>query len=165
MMAAVPPAGWAAIISGAALILSALLAAVISARLAAGNAARLSALENSNKALDAERSYVFDAKKRLYSQILPLMFQLGDAGERSVGRIAKMHREAWLLTASSRKLYVTINRLVTPLVIISEIQDRLTSLDLTADETLRDQYRVAREIVRALNAGAELAACGTAISY
>lgn len=99
---------------------------------------------------NARRSYEFEVRKRLYTEIEPLLFQLFEAVEGSYYRAASLVRthhhgslgrtgSSWL-TSESYYLHSTIYRLFLPLAIYRLIQRSATFVDLGLDESVRIRY-------------------------
>ena len=116
----------------------------------------------------ARRAYEYEARQRLYVQIQPLLFQLGELCESSYERIANLQHARVFRSLEARGSYVmlsTIHRLVSPLVVIRQIQRRLTAVDLGVDSIVRGQYLVAKEIARTLTSGQQLAETEPQLGY
>lgn len=116
---------------------------------------------------DAERDYVYDARKRLYTEFQPILFQLVEACESAYGRIAnltiaskepalELHGKNWLRDSDYYRLS-TIYRLIAPAVHVRLCRRKLTAVDLTVDPRLRAQYAIAKLIYSTWNDGYELA--------
>ena len=107
---------------------------------------------------DALRDYEYEARKRLYHQCSPLIFQLMEQAESMADRIRNLALAAsqgklepgrsWL----ARKYYKrsTFHRLLGPLATLKVLQNRLTLVDLSLDPHLYLLYLLAREIYRSL---------------
>lgn len=103
---------------------------------------------------DALRDYEYEARKRLYHECGPLMFQLLEQAEGVLNRVRNLARTAsqgnlepgqtWL----SRKYYrlSTLHRFLEPLATLKLVQNRLTLLDLSLDPYLYAQYFLAKQI-------------------
>jgi hypothetical protein len=103
---------------------------------------------------DALRDYEYEARKRLYHECAPLMFQLLEQAEGVLNRVRNLARTAsqgnlepgqtWL----SRKYYrlSTMHRFLEPLATLKLVQNRLTLLDLSLDPYLYCQYSLAKQI-------------------
>jgi hypothetical protein len=115
----------------------------------------------------ARRDYEYEARKRLYTQIQPLLFQLAELCESSYDRIVSLQRARVfrLLTPGSYVMLSTIYRLASPLVVVRQIQRNLTTVDLGVDSTVRGQYLVAKEIARTLTCGQQLAETNPKLDY
>jgi hypothetical protein len=116
----------------------------------------------------ARRAYEYDARQRLYTEIQPLLFQLGELCENSYNRIVSL-QDPWVFrgleSPASYMMLSTIHRLVSPLVVVRQIQRRLTAVDLGVDSTVRGQYLVAKELARTLRRGQQLARTEPQLNY
>ncbi len=113
-----------------------------------------SELEERRDERDARRDYEYEARKRLYHQCGPLIFQLLEQAEGVLNRIGNLARAAsrgdldpsrtWL----SRDYYrlSTLHRFLAPIATLKEIQRRLTLVDLSLDPHVYLQYSVARQL-------------------
>jgi hypothetical protein len=107
-------------------------------------------LASEDAAKKARLEYEFDARKRLYSELEPLLFQLFEAAEHSYFRVVSLVRTQRLgnLGISERSWLVgfryyfcsTIFRLFLPLAIFRIIQRSATFVDLGLDEQIRTKY-------------------------
>jgi len=113
-----------------------------------GTRAQLSDL---NSTRNARRDYEYEARKRLYSEIEPLLFQLFEATEQAYFRVRSLSRSSqngslnndegnWLHDDSSYYLHSTIYYLILPSVIFRLIQRRMTFVDLDLDESIAVKY-------------------------
>ncbi len=107
-----------------------------------------------NAARDAKRDYQYDARKRLYRECGPILFQLSELSESAFHRItglAKSAREGNLEpddTSFLREDYYflsTLYRILAPSAALKLMQQRLTLVDLSLDYTMYRQYIVARQ--------------------
>jgi hypothetical protein len=98
----------------------------------------------------ARQSYEFDARKRLYAELEPLLFQLFEASENSYYRVVSLvrtHRyhhlgmseNSWLTNFGYYYLS-TIFRLFLPIAIYRLIQRSATFVDLKLDSSIRTRY-------------------------
>ena len=99
---------------------------------------------------DALRDYEYEARKRLYLECGPLLFQLFELSEGALNRIKGLANTAaqgnlgkdvtdnWL----ARPYYKssTLYKLIAPLAMVSLIQRRLTLVDLSLDRHIFVQY-------------------------
>ena len=104
----------------------------------------------------ARRAYEYDALKRLYSSVRPLLFQLGELCEASNRRIDKIITGTIRLSPESTSIHTTAYRIAAPIAVVRSIRHRLTTVDLRLDPVLRNQYLVARELLFVLRNGDEL---------
>jgi hypothetical protein len=103
----------------------------------------------------ARRDYVYEARKRLYQEVDPLLFQLTELSENALHRIYSLARTArkgkleppasWL-SHSGYYMTSTMYNLLVPLVIVRLIQRRLTVIDLTVDPYINSLYLLSRWI-------------------
>lgn len=148
---------------------------------AAGNAQRDSALAETRLMADstlaklnselkrqtddatARREYEFDARKRLYTQVRPLMFQLRESCDPACRRIRRI--VCGDIRPYPRHLSTSIQRIFSPLSTFQVMQRNLTAVDLSLDSTLKAQYLIAKELASTLHNGPELALAGQPITY
>lgn len=104
---------------------------------------------------NARLDYEYDARKRLYTECGPLLFQLSELAERALGRIVGLARAAadgnldpgptsWL----GRDYYnlSTYYRLLAPLAVQKLLQQRLTHIDLSLDPLIHWQYSLVKQL-------------------
>jgi hypothetical protein len=132
-----------------------------------------------NEQLDknkAQRDYEYEARKRLYMEFQPLMFQLVESSDNAYWRIhglARSAREGRLdpdkgsrLRANSKSyLLSTVYRFMAPLVLFRLCQMRLTVVDLSLDRLIHRSYAIAKVLYRTWNGGRNLAKLGCPIPY
>jgi hypothetical protein len=101
----------------------------------------------------ARSDYVYEAKKKLYEEYEPLLFQLHELSEFAYRRIVGLAREArngklepggWLSNPAGYYTTNTIYRLLAPLAVFKLMQRRLTLFDLNLDPFFRNQYQIAK---------------------
>jgi hypothetical protein len=120
----------------------------------------------------ARREYEFEARKRLYSELYPLLFQLGEQSEAALFRIFGLARSARtgklapgsadnsksrLRKRSPSYLPSTLYRFMAPLATYRLCERRLTSVDLSLDGDLQRKYRLAKLLYRSWSDGVEIA--------
>lgn len=147
----------------------ALLNASFTEKLAVLNAA----LNREKSEEDARREYEYEARKRLYAQCEPLLFQLCEAAELAYRRFLNMANAAisgnlgdevnWL--RSGYYLYSTMYRMLAPAAILSLMQQRLTFVDLRLDARTDRQYRIAKQYYDLLTADFDMAHAEPKILY
>jgi hypothetical protein len=102
----------------------------------------------------ARRDYEYDARKRLYEQCDPLLFQFADLSENAFGRITNLVKacqdnnlrpdgSGWL-DHEGYYFLTMLYRLVVPCVIFQLLQRRLTLLDLRLDRRISTQFAFCR---------------------
>jgi hypothetical protein len=117
---------------------------------------RLAHLERETAQETALRAYEYEARKRLYAEVRPLLFQLRESCPPAADRLRRILRGDIVMTLG--QFGTTAQRIFAPLVIAREIQRKLTAVDLALDPALRSQYVVARELTVNLHNGRALAA-------
>jgi hypothetical protein len=104
-------------------------------------------------ARNARRDYEYDARKRLYAQVEPLLFQLFEAAETAFNAVTSLARTqrggnlpGWL-TPGGNDYYIRsiIHRLFLPLANYRLIQRSMTLIDLTLDPSIRLRYALLKE--------------------
>ena len=132
-----------------------------------------SALTEARDEATASRDYRFDALKRLYTELDPLLFQLREQSESALFRIyglAKTARNGKLAVESTSKkdnrlhrgsgsyLPSTLYRFMAPMATFRLCQERLTAVDLSLDDGFRQQqYLLAKLLYRSWSDGDEIA--------
>jgi hypothetical protein len=127
-------------------------------------AEQTAALDRKRDNATARRDYKYVALKRLYTEVNPLLFRLREYCEGSVWRVRRVVRGD-IKVHSDNHLRTTTQRLVAPLVLASELQRRLTAVDLRVDPAIRAQYIVSRELLWILHEGTRLAEVDPVITY
>ncbi|MDP8942845.1 MAG: hypothetical protein M3N16_01790 [Actinomycetota bacterium] len=168
----------ASIIAAAASICGALITAVLAQRIKRRNDEQLERLKaelsEAKAERDAARDYRYDAIKRLYTDLQPLLFQLSSLCEstylhtRGLARTARngglgTGPDSWL--RDDYFLLSTVYRLLVPAAVVQLIQRRLTLVDLSVDQTLHERYRLARLLVATWNSGFDIAASEPPLEY
>jgi hypothetical protein len=97
---------------------------------------------------NARRDYEYDARKRLYTEIEPLLFQLYESLEeahyrvRSLARTSRSNNLPGWLSGSGYYLKSTVYKLLVPAVLLRLMQRQMTFVDLRVDETIRLRYQL-----------------------
>ena len=106
---------------------------------------------------NAKLEYEFDARKRLYARIAPLLFQLAEAAEgsyyrivnlvgmRSAQKVERLAKKALLdvdgsLVRTNYYLTSTLYKIFLPFALYRLLQRSATSFDLTLDSEIRAKY-------------------------
>jgi hypothetical protein len=111
-------------------------------------------LSDLNASRNARRDYEYDARKRLYEQIEPLLFQLYEACEQSYFRVKSLSRiqrarevgldkDNWLKT-EGYYLFSTVYYLLIPIAIFRMIQKKMTFVDIYGDPGIALKYYLAK---------------------
>ena len=98
----------------------------------------------------ARREYEYDARKRLYQEYEPLLFQFNELAENALRRIIALARESrggkldvpelWLSGFGGYYFDSTIYRLLIPFAIFNLMQRKLTMFDLKLNPFFNQQY-------------------------
>lgn len=106
-----------------------------------------------SKVHDARSDYEYEARKRLYAEIEPLIFLLVGTCDEAAHRVRSLARSArggtlvrWLSTPGYYTLS-TMYKLYAPAAVARLMAERLTMVDLGLDAALRVQYRLARALL------------------
>jgi hypothetical protein len=128
------------------------------------------ALAETSAERNARRDYEYEARKRLYSEIEPLLFQLYEALEeahyrvRSLARTSRINRMDWL-NHPGYYLRSTLYKLLVPAVLLRLIQRRMTFIDLRVDNSIRIRYQLLKLYSRSFTDDFEMAALKPSLSY
>ena len=103
---------------------------------------------------DAKRDYQYEARKRLYKECGPVLFQLAEFCEAAFYRITGLAQTAQLgnlepgRNSFLRDEYYrvsTLYRLLAPSAVLKILQRQLTLVDLSLDKTIQRQYTLVRQ--------------------
>jgi hypothetical protein len=112
------------------------------------------------------RDYDYEARKRLYSEVQPLLFQLRELSESayrwviSLARTARQGQLSWL--SKGYFLSMTLYRFTAPLAVFRLIHRRLTLVDFSVDQPIRVQYNIAKQMYLSVSDGFSIAKAGKA---
>jgi hypothetical protein len=152
-----------AVVTGALATTTAVFLAIWNRRTQKAAAVQGAEIESSLAQDAALRSYEFDARKRLYTEVNPLVFQLRELSRGSRNRARRIISGE--MTVGPDHVTTSVQRLCAPLVVAQEIQRHLTVVDLRLDANLSAQYAVARELLWTLHSGIAMAGMSPAIEY
>jgi hypothetical protein len=123
---------------------------------------------------DARRDYEYEARKRLYQECEPILFQFAELSESALRRIYALARNAkegnlgperyWLST-DHYFIRSTIYRLIAPMAAFKLLQHRLTNIDLKLDQSINIQYILAKILYYTFSSSPDLARSDPAIPY
>jgi hypothetical protein len=139
----------------------------LSNQLAEENAHRLQAAAER----DARRDYEYEAKKRLYGEIEPLLFQLYEALQEAHYRVRSLARSSRLgnlpdwLEPNSYYLHSSAYKLILPAVYLRLIQREMTFVDLRVDESIRTRYSLMKFYSRSFTDDFEFAKYTPSLEY
>jgi hypothetical protein len=133
------------------------------------------ALTDRTSAKSARRDYEYEARKRLYTEVEPLFFQLYECVEECRYRIlsvARTSRQGRLGTGKINwlgdegyYLLSTAYKFILPTVVFRLIQRRITFVDLKLDETLRLRYLLLKNFVHSFTDAFDFAALEPVLKY
>src|SRR5215212_8480158 len=133
-----------------------------------------SKLEIEKAEQDARRDYEYEAKKRLYQECEPILFQFAELSESALRRIYALARNAkegnlgpdryWLST-DHYFIRSTIYRLIAPMAAFKILQHRLTNIDLKLDQSINIQYILSKILYYTFSSSPDLARSKPAIPY
>ena len=169
---------FAAIVGAVATLLSSLIAAAVNIRtrkkfdqdlarlnseLASNQEQLKTALSKEKSLFDARLEYEFDARKRLYLECEPLLFQASnsvvDAKERIIGMAARAGRGH--LTHSGLEdgyyLRTTIFRILQPLVFLTIITKKMSQIDFGLDSSIGKRIAILQTLHSLLSSAFEMA--------
>jgi hypothetical protein len=132
--------------------------------LAEAKAERDAQLAEAKAERDAQRDYSYEARKRLYSEIQPLLFQLMELSESAyrwvmgLARTARDGHLSWL--SKGYYLLMTVYRFTAPLAVFRLIHRRLTVVDFSVDEGIRVKYNIGKQIYLSVSDGFSIAKAG-----
>lgn len=133
-----------------------------------------------NSLSDAKQEYEFEARKRLYAQIEPLLFQLSEIAFESYYRVASLVRsraklgrapDSWISdgpggsTGRGYYLNTTIYKLFLPLAVYRLLQRSATLVDLKLDSDIRTKYYLLKTASICFTDDFPLAAAAPKIDY
>lgn len=124
---------------------------------------------------NARRDYEYEARKKLYGEYEPLLFQLIEQSDNAYYRVlslARTAREGHLTVDAGGWLgdpgyYMrsTIYKLLAPIALFKIIQSNLTFIDLSVDTGIAANYTLAKVLYLTFTCDFELAAAKPAITY
>lgn len=133
-------------------------------------------------ASNALTSYQFEARKRLYTECEPILFQLGEACERAfqtcallgtksycdklavVSDAERRDPDSWMLCRATETI-ATAYDFLHPLALFFLLRDKMTRVDCTLDAEVSFQYRLARLLVRSFQDDSCIAELDPLIPY
>ena len=128
-------------------------------------------LSRVNAEQDARRDYEYDARKRLYEECEPLLFQMSELAENAQHRIFSLARTTlqgnlpYWLNQEGYYLRSTIYHLLSPHTVFRMIQRRLTTIDLKVEPIIRSQYKLMKLCYLLFTEDFTLANCEPKLKY
>ena len=124
---------------------------------------------------DARIDYEYDAKKKLYQEYEPLLFQLNELSESAYKRILGLARTSrqgnlvphsgWLSNPTGYYIANTIYRFLAPLVVFRLMERRLTLFDLNLNSSFNYQYLFAKSLYHTFSRSFQLAEATPKLEY
>jgi hypothetical protein len=159
-------------------LVSSIISAAATAFFTRKNEIKLKHLENEldiKKAeQDARRDYEYEAKKRLYQECEPILFQFAELSDSALRRIYALARNAregnlgparyWLST-DHYFMRSTIYRLFAPMASFRLLQRKLTGIDLKLDQSINTQYSLAKILYFTFTSAPNMAGSEPSIPY
>jgi hypothetical protein len=110
-------------------------------------------LEDRNSATAARRDYEYEARKRLYDEVEPLLFQVYEAMDEAHHRVRSLTRtsrngELGWLQQNGYYLSSTVYKLLLPVALLRLIQKRMTLVDLGLDPQIELRYLLLKQYAR-----------------
>ena len=125
---------------------------------------------------DARRDYEYEARKRLYRECEPLLFRLVDASDDLASRTRRIAEAArigylgldghgWLVGTGGYFFKSTLYRLLAPHVYVHLLEETLTTVDLTLDRDIWEQFLLARQLSDSITDDIDLAKIEPTLDY
>jgi len=164
-----------AVISLVASVLTAVVAGIVKVRSDDRITRLTKRLDEEGRERDARRDYEYEAKKRLYEQCEPLLFQALELSESARDRVVSLARSArngvirpdgtgWL-AAPGYYFTSTAYWLLAPMTTFKLLQSRLTSVDLGLEPRLREQYELLKVLYLSFTNDFDLARAKPELDY
>lgn len=161
---------WVAVIAA----ISALVVAIVNHFSTRSNQLAIQVLQQAQKETDAKRDYEYEARKRLYHECGPILFQVAELAEGAYFRITGLAGTAshgnlepgpksYLRT--DYYLLSTLYRLLAPSAALKLLQRRLTSVDLSLDNGVQRGYILLRQAFLAFGDEFAFAKSGPVLPY
>jgi hypothetical protein len=139
--------------------------------------AAISYIYNNKKAeQDSRRSYEYEARKRLYTECEPILFQIiqfSDNAFKLIKWLANETRKGNFASRQENRLFIgntymmksTIYRFLAPLAAFRILQSRLTTFDLRLDSKINLQYMLTKKLYETFTKDDDLAESGIKLNY
>jgi hypothetical protein len=132
-------------------------------------------LANMNEERNARRDYEYEARKRLYAEVEPILFQLTELSEAAMHRVFSLARTAstedlsdpetsWL---GRHEYYFnsTLYHLIAPLAAVKLLQRTITFVDLSVERSIASEYALAKRLLITFTDDFEFARSDPALPY
>lgn len=170
-----PKEGWIAVLAAATSLLVALISAALAWRTQRRLAGLTHRLQEQRAERDARRDYEYDAKKRLYAECEPVIFEAMELAETFRRRVLSLARAAahggldedgagWL-AGNGYYFRSTAYYLLAPATSVKLLRRRLTEVDLALEPRIAFQYHLLKEIFHSYTWDHDLARLAPALAY
>ncbi len=135
-------------------------------------------LEDQKAERNARRDYEYEARKRVYHEVEPILFQLAELAEGGLHRIYSLARTArngnlsdpatsWLGSADQGYYYYhsTAYHLFAPLAAVKLLQRRITFVDLSVEKSIAAEYALAKALLITFTDDYDFARCRPVLEY
>jgi hypothetical protein len=133
-------------------------------------------LSDQNAERNARRDYEYEARKRLYAEVEPVLFQLVELSEAALHRIYSLARTArlgnlsdpnttWLRSDADYYYRSTLYTLLAPLAAVKLLQRRITFVDLSVEKSIAAEYALAKRLLITFTDDFDLARCRPELKY
>jgi hypothetical protein len=133
-------------------------------------------LTDQNSERSARRDYEYEARKRLYTEVEPVLFQLVELSEGALHRIYSLARTArhgnlsdpkrsWLNSDEAYYYRSTLYALLAPLAAVKLLQRRITFVDLSVEKSIAAEYALAKRLLITFTDDFDLARCRPELKY
>jgi hypothetical protein len=170
-----PKEGWIAVLAATTSLLVALISAALAWRTQRRLAGLTHRLQEQRAERDARRDYEYDAKKRLYAECEPVIFEAMELAETFRRRVLSLARAAangglaedgsgWL-AGNGYYFRSTAYYLLAPSTSVKLLRRRLTEVDLALEPRIAFQYLLLKEIFHSYTWDHDLARLAPALAY
>jgi hypothetical protein len=139
-----------------------------------GGAAIAYFYNNKKSEQDSRRSYEYEARKRLYQECEPILFQFVELSDSALVRIRALAKNAkqgnlgpkrYNLSLEHYFIRSTVYRLLGPMVVYKLLQQKLTTIDLNLSPVINLQYQLSKILYYTFSSAKELAESKPQIPY
>ena len=166
---------WAALIAAGASLVVAIFSASRSSRTQKNITELTSQLQEQRAERDARRDYEYEARKRLYSQCEPVIFEAMELAENFRHRVVSLARSSRMgflspdgagwLAANDYYFKSTAFFLLAPVTSLKVIRRRLTAIDLALEPRMEFQYQLLKLVFHSYTWDFELAGRTPVLEY
>jgi len=125
---------------------------------------------------NARRDYEYEARKRLYAEVEPILFQLVELSEAALHRVYSLARTArhgnlsdsatsWLRNETEYYFRSTLYALLAPTAAVKLLQRRITFVDLSVEKSIAKEYALAKRLLITFTDDFDVARCQPELKY